>query len=168
MKHAPFALLIVLSGLLVAGCGGDSTAGTGSPGSTFRELKACDLLTLDDAKKLIGADAASNDEVNKETSTSDVSVTICQFSDATADHFASVLVRAPKSEAGAGDNENTFNAGRPAGAQDVTGYGDRAYFDPADGQLYVLAHRVYLIFSGTSNNLADAQKVADSVLPRLP
>jgi hypothetical protein len=175
-KHV-LALMVVALGL-VAGCGKDAAPGAGGPagdggpaGNGFREVQACDLFTVDDAKKIIGDNATRQEAGDKAAmSTLDVTLSLCMYADPELTHFASVTVRAPLTDAGAASNDTAFTGARPAGATDVSGYGDKAYFDPTLGQLSVLSHRTYLIFDngdGSGNTLADAQKVADAVLPRL-
>ncbi len=176
MKPAVTAVLIVVIGLLGGGCGDDTRskpAGDRASGG-FKKLQACDLLTLDDAKKIIGPDAEKwEGGTNIDSATNHISLSLCQFQSADGKHYISLLVRAPLSEAGAAGNESGFDPSRPAGAQDVSGYGDRAYYDSSSAQLFVLDHRVYLTFMNTRGagggkpSVADMQKVADLVLPRL-
>jgi hypothetical protein len=176
------SLLTILIGLSAAcgddgpaaGTGGGSGDGTGSGSGSGRQVKACDLYTLDDAKKVIGPEAeAAPNNGSADTTMGDISVTLCGYSDPSGNHYASVLVRSSGTESGKSNNEQAFTSARAASATDVAGYGDKAYYDAAQGQLTVLSKGTYLIFSNgrgldpKKHTLADAQKVADVVLPDL-
>ncbi len=86
---------------------------------------------------------------------------------------SSVLIRSPKNSIGQEYNKYGFNEGRPAGMQDVSGYGQKAYWDPKLGLLNVLENNKWVILSNgvtsapTERNLDDTKKLADIVVHRL-
>jgi hypothetical protein len=172
----PVALAILVLGL--AGCGGGETPrSSGDAGSTggdkFPDIKACEVYTVDDARKFLG-DGARPIESRLQTDMSgpEVNLSVCTYErDTGADLLlVTVLVRAPKADSALRDNEEAFGNARPADAQDVSGYGEKAYFDKNLKQLAVLKNGVFLIFtppSESSDALADSKRIADVVLPRI-
>jgi hypothetical protein len=167
-------------GLAAGACGGGGS-GTGSGGdrggSAFVGKKACELLTLDDAKALIGSDAQKAEGPGLgDLERADISLTNCTFHDEDVEHFVGLLLRAGRTDIGARENDTVFEDSRKQeGTEDVTGYGDKAAWSPTMGQLYVYVKGSYLIFNNDKGaglskptaSLDEAKKVADLVLPRL-
>lgn len=139
--------------------------------------EACDYFKQADADQLLGA-GSQKGSLNADASSSDVHVSTCTYTtkaetleEARNMRTASVLVRAPLTETGAESNETPFQ-NRPQGAQDVSGYGDQAYWDPSMGQLNVLKDNTWLIISNGKSHASDrtldeAKKLADIVVPRV-
>jgi hypothetical protein len=177
VSRAFSTLMIVAVALMSAACGGESGSGDGPGGSrggsAYSDKRACDLLTLDDAKVLIGPDAEKGEQFIGDQESPTIVLSQCLYHDAEVDHTVHLLLRAPRTDEGAKENERVFDNERPDGAQDVSGYGDKAYFDPKAGQLTVYARGAYMIFNNgvgmddSKKTLADARKVADVVLPRM-
>ncbi|MEK7447784.1 MAG: hypothetical protein AAB632_03290 [Patescibacteria group bacterium] len=138
-------------------------------------VDACDILTQDIAKNILGDAAKKGDLPESQASTKDVSVSSCVYTariDANGavsisnTKGASVLVRAAKTNAGSDSNKSQFGTNKPAGVQDVDGIGDKAFFNPAYGQLNVLkGGNWYIIanYSGTagSGTLESDKQLAD-------
>lgn len=135
---------------------------------------ACDYLSQKDAETLLGS-GAEKGSLNADTSSDDVHVSTCSYNSKAETlpevrniRTASLLVRAPLTEAGGESNEVPFEK-QPDGAQKVEGYGQQAYWDGAAGQLHILVDDVWMIMThGKSNDsdrsLEDAKKLADVVL----
>ncbi len=133
--------------------------------------KACDVFTLKDAQSVLGQGASKTssqtDSVNNQKS-----VTTClysydpgSFSDLVN---ASVLLQGSPSDSAM----QSFEEGRPEGAQDVKGYGDQAYWDPNLGQLHILKGQYWVIISAGSGPLNQRdqdlpRKIADVTIKRL-
>lgn len=142
---------------------------------------ACALFTLADAKKLLGDSAvAGSGNTDKPTESDSIRVSICTFITDTGDSIdaiqdartASLLVRAPKNQAGIDSNKNQFGSAKPAGVTDVSGYGDVAYWDPRYGQLNILEHDTWYILSIGSTTagqrtLDDGKQMADVLAANL-
>jgi hypothetical protein len=152
-----------------------STSGEHGGHGHLGKKEACDYLTQASANTLLG-DGAQNGSLNADSSSGDVHVSTCTYT-SKADSLeavqqmktASMLLRAPLTEAGAESNEVPFGS-RPDGAQDVDGYGDDAYWDPGMGQLNVLKDGAWLIISNGKSRpgdrtLAEAKQLADIVVP---
>src|SRR5579862_530623 len=114
---------------------------------------ACGVFTLADAKKLLG-DTAKGGGTTDSTSSDDLAVTSCTYtrdsgSNAPVDgvNSATLLVRAPKTAQGRSSNQNQFGPLQPTGTVDVSGYGDKAYWDPQYGQLNILKNDTWYILS---------------------
>lgn len=143
-------------------------------------VDACDVLTEAAAKQVLGAGAEKGNTAAGNASSDDISVTNCnynykpvttgpalqQLQSAVA---AGILARSAKTKTGAESNKAVFGPQKPAGVQDVSGYGDKAYFNPKFGQLnilkggnwYILSH--YTGVSPSKGTLEDAKKLADAV-----
>ncbi len=137
------------------------------------DKKACDVLTADDATKVLGTTAqAGSTNSDEPTEGPDVVVSTCTYSDGSSaigqSKTVSVLVRAAKSTDGAESNTSQFGDQKPSGAQEVTGYGEAAFWNPAFGQLNVLKNGNWYILSNGSIKAADrtvdqAKQLADVI-----
>ena len=110
-------------------------------------INACDLLTEDVAKIILG-DLAKNGELPAgQAVTKDIAVSDCVYT-ARIDPSApvslantkgvSLLIRSAKTSKGVDSNNDQFGAFKPSGVQDVEAIGDNAFFNPEFGQLNVL------------------------------
>jgi hypothetical protein len=162
------AILIVILGLALY------SYNTRQPSIVFEPANACDLLTLDEAKTLLG-DSTINGVVQTPVQSGNVTVSKCGYSDGLADTanavVAAIIVRSGINDAGIASNKAQFVAGKPsAGVQDVSGIGDSAYFNAGLGQLNVLKDSTWIILSYGSgadpqaNTLEDTEKLAKLVL----
>lgn len=135
--------------------------------------RACDVVTLEDAKRVLGEAAeAGGSNADAPTDGQDVVVSNCTYSDGAATvaqgKSVSILARSPKSSSGAEDNKSQFGAQKPAEAEDVTGYGEAAYWNPAFGQLNILKDGTWYIISNgpirvDERTLDQAKQLADLV-----
>ncbi|HEY8885959.1 MAG TPA: hypothetical protein VIM31_00450 [Candidatus Microsaccharimonas sp.] len=144
------------------------------PSIVYEPANACDLLTLDEAKTLLG-DKTINGVVTTPVQQGNLTISKCSYSDGLSDTanavVAAIIVRSGVNDAGILQNKNEFVAGKPsAGVEDVTGVGDSAYFNTGLGQLNVLKDSTWILVSygsGASpqgNSLDDTVKLAKLVL----
>ncbi len=149
--------------------------------TTYKVVKACDALTPEVAKTVLGdtAQPGSSDANNHETSTTDVTVTNCTYTAGvpSAQNIstlvsAGILARSAKTKTGADSNAAQFTSSGSATHQAVSGYGDAAYWNSAYGQFNILKHNNWYILSTGTNNPAtrtlDAAKLyADAIIDNL-
>lgn len=142
----------------------------------YEAVKACDVFTLAEAKEVLGESATVGTNTAPAGS-EDNNVDTCSYtnnsSDPAAIKVATVVVRSAKSKVGTKSNTAAFDAGavaNPAGAESVSGYGEKAYWDSTLKQLNILqehGHQWVTIVHGdadpANNTLADAKLVADKV-----
>ena len=114
-----------------------ATAGNTPPGTI---KQACHIFTLADAKQLLG-DTAKGGQNPVIESSGDLDVSTCTYTQdegsnapVSSSKSATILVRAPKTTKGASSNQEQFGPLKPANVQDVSGYGDNAYWDAEHGQ----------------------------------
>jgi hypothetical protein len=180
--------------LALTGCGGDSGGGDSGKDSSSKSdggsndggaedrsyptqtAKACDVLTEQVAKDLLGS-VGPQSPATPDVDSPDIRVSTCirinAASGVASTRSVSLLMRVAKSETGAESNEAVFAAGTvPAGAEDVSGYGEKAFWNPAVGQLNILDEgNWYILTAGpldtTKSKLADARKLADAIVDQL-
>lgn len=148
----------------------DSQSDRASQKITYSPPKACDILTLDAARK-IDAGVAANDTPSSDVSSNSISVSNCNYYNITTKVSVGLLVRGAKNSDGAESNDDQFKS-LPVGAQSVDKYGDVAYWDPAFGQLNILKNNNwYIISSGLATpkdrTLEEAKKLADIISDKL-
>lgn len=157
------------------------SAQEGSRNTVFlsKQVDACKVLNTDVAASYLGETPDMSDAPSSQTSSDDVAVSNCSYVTKYAVgqpdgsmRSASLFARSAKTEEGAKSNKSQFGEQKPADAQDVSGYGDSAYWAPAYGQLNILKHHNWYIISAGSTNITkrtvdDARKLADSIVDRL-
>jgi len=192
-------LLLVGAGVVIAGAGAaviisknndNSVKVTNTSTGQSQNIKtgdnalisvdACDVLTETVAKQVLGEGASKGDTSAGNASSDDVSVSNCTYTfktvtsgsalaQAQSTTATGLLVRAAKTKAGAEGNKAVFGSSRPAGVQDVSGYGDKAYWNPTYGQLnilkgnnwYILSH--YTGVNPAQGTLDQAKQLADAL-----
>lgn len=144
-------------------------------GVTYQPAKACDMITMDEAKALLGVKTL-NSVNEKPTIEKDTAISRCGYTDGNEMQgqmkVAAVIVRSGVNDKGVEQNKTQFMAGKPKdqGIETVEGVGDAAYYNAKIGQLNVLNGRDWLILSyglgsdPLSNTLDDAKKLAQVVL----
>ena len=141
----------------------------------YQPVKACDMVTLAEAKELLGSGALNS--VNETPVVEkDTAISRCGYTDGNAmtDQMmvAAIIVRSGVNDDGVEQNKAQFAAGKPkkAGIESVEGVGDEAYYNSELGQLNVLRGRDWFILSyglgsdPLANTLDDAKKLAHAVL----
>ncbi|HEU5121349.1 MAG TPA: DUF3558 family protein [Candidatus Saccharimonadales bacterium] len=138
------------------------------PATNLTTYDACELLPEDKAKSLLGA--ASLVEEATPQSSDDLRVTSCTYNNDAGSFSnimsASVLVRAPRTSEGAESNRQTFENTSIIGDTPVAGYGEKAAWNAATGQLNILQDDNWLIISyghaqPTDRTLEETKKLAD-------
>ena len=147
-------------------------------------VDACDVLTDAVAQQVLGTGATKADTTAGNASSSDVSVSNCNYTykpvttgsaleQVQSTHAAGLLVRAAKTKTGVDSNKAVFGPQKPAGVQDVSGYGDQAYFNPQYGQLNILKGGNWYILSNyvgvnpTKATLDQVKQLADALKANL-
>lgn len=147
-------------------------------------VDACDVLTEQAAKQVLGDGAKKGDTQAGNASSDDVSVSNCVYTykpvttgsalqQVQSTQAAGVLVRSAKTSAGTESNKAVFTTQKPAGVEDVSGYGDMAFWNPKYGQLnilkggnwYIVSH--YTGVSATKGTLEQAKQLADAIKDNL-
>jgi hypothetical protein len=184
------ALFAAVPMLALAGCGTENSAtgddGSNATGSTSQgdnedsasyptqSKKACDVLTEAVAKRLLGSVAPATSPPPGNSSNS-ISVSTCvrtnTVTSVARSASATLLMRVAKDSTGAQGNKNVF-ATPPTGSQEVSGYGDRAFWNPAFGQLNILNNGNWYILSvgpidPKRHTLAETTKLADAIKDQL-
>lgn len=181
---AAFLVMIVFVAggfLLLAGGGSpqeNNNKETSSESSSDRAtVAACDILTLDIAKKVLGNTAEKpKDATMADASSDDIAVTQCLFQTSASDaenlgdqKQASLLARSAKTDAGAATNREVFDVRvRPAGVETVEGYGESAFWNPEFGQLNILKGGNWFILQvgggiPSERTLDEARALADRI-----
>lgn len=173
--------VVAIGGLafVLAGDDKNSLSGSGdkkSPTSqkaAFEIVKACEVLTVAEAKKLLG-EATTAGSNTPDAKSGDVNVSTCSYSNNAAIvadiEIATVTVRSALSDTGAQSNKAGILAVKNTdGAQSNDDFGDEAYFIPATGQLNILDGNNWIIVSQGGANpatqtLDKAKEVAHQVL----
>ena len=154
-----------------------------SPSSQSVSKDPCAFFTVADARGLLGKTTQKGGvpPVGR-TSSKDTDIITCSYTQPVATitsspvsvpKTAAVVVGAPKTALGKDLNNYEFNQSSLTKLQAVSGYGDKAYWDPQLGVLNVYKNNKWIIISngsiasGTSRNLDDTKKLAGIVVPRL-
>lgn len=186
-KLIPFiAIIIAIAAtffVLNAGKNKDSSAPKNqSTQANFVTKQACELFTLDDAKKVLGDTAVKSEDAGTGgASSDDIEVSQCFYqlpagadiTSITNQKQASLLVRSAKTQTGADSNKDYFNGStKPENVQDVAEYGDAAFWSPDYGQLNILkGNQWYILQVGpaalSGRTQADAKKLADVIISKL-
>ena len=141
-------------------------------------VKACDLLSVEDAKTVLGQDIEPADGSDAAAASSDdIAVSRCVFAQKlgaavtpASQKQASLVVRSPRSDTGKQANRNVFTgSAKPANVEQVSGFGESAFWNPEFGQLNILKNDAwYIVEAGpsvpTERKAEDAKTLARTVL----
>lgn len=146
--------------------------------TSVAKSKACQIFTTADAKSLLGGNVKGGQSPAGATSP-DLDISTCTYTQSSNSGVsvsdrksASLLVRSPKTDKGLTSNNNEFGPLKPTTVQDVSGYGDHAYWDAAHGQLNILKNNNWYILSygsaaPASRSLEQTQQLADLLSSKL-
>lgn len=178
MTVAILVITAVIGTYLIFKNTSSDTASSGSSSASSDKkliaLKACELLTLAEAKQLMGESATEGSNTSP-TSSKDINVDTCSYiNNATsvpAIRTVTIMARSALTNDGIDSNKQAFEASGAAnqsGAVAVEGYGDKAFWDPTTHQLAILNGSTWIgiVYGGTNpanNTLDDAKKVADLI-----
>jgi hypothetical protein len=139
---------------------------------------ACTIFTLADAKQLLGGTAKGGVNPIYDSST-DFDISTCSYTQdqgtnapVSSRKSATLLIQAPKTDIGIASNQKQFGPLKPSGVQDVSGYGDQAYWDVEHGQLNVLKNNVWYILSygpttPSERTLDQAKQLAGLIISKM-
>lgn len=147
-----------------------------TPKIVYQPAKACDLLTMNEAKELMG-DSTLNSNSRDPVQSGDITTSNCGYTDGnpqTDDMIvAAIIVRSGINDKGVEQNKTEFSAGKPTENVDaVKDLGDDAYFNKQNGQLNVRDGRNWIIFSygpgsaSTANAIEHTVELARKVIPQ--
>lgn len=142
---------------------------TSSSTSKYKQVNACTAFTLADAQAVLGTGAQAGSDDGSATESDDISVSTCTYTGSGV--AATLLARSAKTADGAASNASQF-ATLPETGTSVTGYGDKAYWDSAYGQLNILKNNNWYILSNgpiraTDRTLENGKKLADQIISHL-
>lgn len=166
-------IVVVVIAVIVAGLALYSY-NTRQPSIVYEPANACDLLTIDEAKSLLG-DKTINGIKQTPVQAGDLTISKCSYSDGVPDStgdmgVAAVVIRSAINDDGITLNKAQFEAGKPTGVKDISDIGDEAYFNAGLGQLNILKDTTWIIVSygfaskPQNNTLADDEKLAKLVM----
>lgn len=147
-----------------------------TPKIVYQPANACGLLTMDEAKELMG-DGTLNSNSTNPVQSKNIATSNCGYTDGnpqTEDMIvAAISVRSGVNDDGVAQNKKEFNAGKPTeGIEAVKDIGDDAYFNELSGQLNVIDGKNWILFSygpgsaPTTNTLEQTMELARKVLPQ--
>ncbi|MBX4201788.1 hypothetical protein KW803_02755 [Candidatus Saccharibacteria bacterium] len=146
--------------------------------SISKPKQACLIFTIDDAKQVLG-EGASGGETGASASSDDLEVSTCSYTQtagaatsASTSKAASLLVRAPRTAEGVASNQTQFGRLKPAEVQDVTGYGEAAFWSQQYGQLNIFKSNTWYIVSfgpitPSSRTLDQTKQLADILINKM-
>jgi len=146
---------------------------------TFAKRQACVIFGLADAKQVLGDSAKGGSNPIYDSPQGGIDVSSCSYTQdqganvpVASRNSASLLVRAPRANAGITSNQNQFSSLKPSDAQAVAGYGDNAYWDVQLGQLNILKNNTWYTLSNgpaapSARTLDQAKQLADILISRM-
>lgn len=149
------------------------------PAGLPQRAQACLRYTLADAKQLMGDTAKPGSNPVYESDGANLYTSSCtyakQISPGQTDGdktSSTLLMRLPKTDKGTLSNQNEFGPLVPADATQLTGYGDKAFWDPDHGELNILKNDIWYVLSigpaaPVSRSLDQVKAMADLLLPKL-
>lgn len=142
---------------------------TSSAKKPYTVHEACDILTLEIAKNIIGSDAKVK---SRDSSSGDIKVSNCTYFSVVNQYSVGLLARSARDKAGAASNQSQFASNKPVDSQKVVGYGDSAYWLARYGQLNILKGNTWYILSTgpvevQKHTLTQTKKFADLIIDKL-
>jgi len=118
-----------------------------APADLKAELeKACNILTSERAKQLLGEDAVRDERLDEEQASNDnLAVSQCAYQKAN-EKTLKLIVRSPLTDDGKQTNHSVFDeAAAVNGVESVDGLGEKAFWNKEFGQLNVIAENEWYI-----------------------
>jgi len=157
-----------------------ANASTTQADTSAKNSEACQRFTLAEAKQLLGNQAKAGSNPVPDSNDQDLNVSSCTYTQQNLPdqqppqkhQAATLLMRRPLSSKATQTNQAEFGPLKPTDVQDVSGLGDKAYWDPEHGQLNILKGDIWYVLSiGTSTpaerSLDQTRTMADLLLPKL-
>jgi hypothetical protein len=147
------------------------------PKVVYQPAKACELLSLQTAKELLGAKAINSTAKDPELARSGNTATSeCGYTDGTGDTenmlVAAISVRSGVNDEGVALNKKEFSINKSGKAiKSVKDLGDDAYYNESLGQLNILDGRKWIILNygvgsaPQANTIEQAIELANEILP---
>jgi len=146
-----------------------------APKIVYQPANACGLITLTEAKELLGNNTL-NSNANNPVVSGNTAASRCGYTDGNPDTnnmiVAAIIVRSGVNDKGVQQNKTDFEAGKPSkNIETVKNLGDSAYFNQKLGQLNILDGREWIILSygvgsaPEANTVDKAIELARKVLP---
>ncbi|HMI09649.1 MAG TPA: hypothetical protein VK497_04635 [Candidatus Saccharimonadales bacterium] len=146
-----------------------------TPKIVYQPANACGLITLTEAKELLGNNTL-NSNANNPVVSGNTAASRCGYTDGNPDTnnmiVAAIIVRSGVNDKGVQQNKTDFEAGKPSkNIETVKNLGDSAYFNQKLGQLNILDGREWIILSygvgsaPEANTVDKAIELARKVLP---
>ncbi|RYX78666.1 hypothetical protein EON76_03000 [bacterium] len=147
-----------------------------TPKVVYQPAKACELLTMSEAKSLMG-EKTLNSNIQNPVQSGNIATSNCGYTDGnpqTDDMIvAAISVRSGINDDGVRQNVTEFSKAKPTrGVEAVKDIGDDAYFNTQSGQLNVRDGKNWIIFSygmgssPTTNTLDQTLQLARKVIPQ--
>ena len=141
----------------------------------YQPTNACDLLTADEAEKLMGTQVISSYKKEDPVVSENTAVSKCGYTDRNMDVnsmvVAAVTVRSGINDEGVKQNKTEFFENKPEkSAEEVKNLGQSAYYNTQLGQLNILDGKKWIILSygvgstPEANTQDNAIKLAKEVL----
>ena len=149
-----------------------------APKVVYQPTKACELLTVKEARELMGNNVLNSSIKNPDIS-GDTATSNCGYTDGNPDTnnmtVAAIIVRSGINDKGIAQNKTEFTSGKPVkDVEVVQNVGESAYFNKERGQLNVLDGNNWIILSygpGASpqtNTIENTLKLASKVIVHDP
>jgi hypothetical protein len=151
--------------------------------SPIARADPCSFFTLDDAKKFLGKNVVKSGVLPASQTSKDIDTKSCAYTQelrqssqkASSQKISTayVIVYTPKTEKGKIFNNFLFERNKPKDAQNVAGYGQKAYWDSAQGTLSVLKDNKLITLSNktlappSAPTLNDTKKLANFVIVKI-
>lgn len=137
------------------------------PKVVYQPANACSLLTLAEARELLG-NKVLNSNANNPILSGDTASSRCGYTDGNPDTnsmiVAAIVVRSGINDKGVQQNKTEFAAGKPSeNVETVKDIGDSAYFNHALGQLNILDGRKWIILSYGLGSAPETNTVGKAV-----
>ena len=131
------------------------------------ESLACDALTAEAAKRILGKQATSTKANDmSDLATTNTTLSSCAYMDGTT--RLQVTVRTPNGNLGVSKNATVFGSDRPANAAKVDGLGQSAFWDPDTHRLNILHSNIwYIVDLGENSTQAAAETAASQLAVKL-
>ncbi len=139
----------------------------------YEPSKACDMLTINEAKELLGNNAVLSGSTEPKLSGT-IAISKCGYKDGNPDTdkvmVAALMVRSGVNDEGVALNKSQFQNGRTEKTETVKDVGESAYFNKENGQLNILdGYNLIIVSYGQgvaqeANTVEDAVKLAEKVL----
>lgn len=100
--------------------------------------EACNVFSYSQAKIILGDNNLTIDSDAKEIEGFTINSCSYSINSSESRQKASLLIRKSKNKTNSNEDKAQFSVYKPAGAENITGYGDAAYWNSDFGELHIL------------------------------